>query len=181
MKNLALIGFSVVTMLVSCKCKKAVADAAPAEAVNMEVKPGETMPDNLVPVEKAAKPEEMKTIQESEVVEYEANTRGYFFKVRYAGGKIGFTRERDSDKMQMMELTKAQVEELNTLLGTVELTKLPDMKAPTEKRLYDGAAMANLKITKGGNEYNSQTFDHGAPPVPIDKFVKKLLSYVKEK
>jgi hypothetical protein len=45
---------------------------------------------------------------------------------------------------------------------------LKDLKIPTEKRFYDGAAIANLKIIyKGVNE--TPSFDHGSPPYEIKK------------
>jgi hypothetical protein len=59
MKNLVLLGFSVVTMFVSCKCKKATAEAASAETVVMEVKPGENMSEELTPATNATKAEEV--------------------------------------------------------------------------------------------------------------------------
>jgi hypothetical protein len=83
--------------------------------------------------------------------------------------------------MQKVQLTKAQADELNALLDEVEAAKLPELKAPTEKRFYDGAAMANIHITKKGKTYSSETFDHGFPPATIEKLVKKLLSYTEEK
>jgi hypothetical protein len=181
MKNLVLLGFSVVTMFVSCKCKKATAEAASAETVVMEVKPGENMSEELTPATNATKAEEATTVQVTDGLEYEANTRGYHLKVKYANGQLGYTRERDSDKMQKVQLTKAQADELNALLDEVEAAKLPELKAPTEKRFYDGAAMANIHITKKGKTYSSETFDHGFPPATIEKLVKKLLSYTEEK
>jgi hypothetical protein len=66
-------------------------------------------------------------------------------------------------------------------LGSFKAESVPTLKAPTEKRFYDGAAMANIHITKSGNTYSSETFDHGFPPASIEKFVKKLLSYTEEK
>lgn len=184
MKNLLLIGFSVVTMLVSCKCKKATTEIIPAETVAMEVKPGESMPDKLIPVDNTgnAVTKSDAVTQEHDVVEYEANSRGFFLKIRYSNGQLYYSKDRDSNKMQpLQQLTKNQVDELNALLSSVDAAKLPELKAPTEKRFYDGAAIGGLKIIKGGKEFNSQAFDHGAPPAPIEKFVEKLLSYTEEK
>ena len=170
MKNIALVGFSVFAMLISCKCKKATTDAASVEAeTNAVVKNTENA---MAGSDK---------IQEATAVEYEASSRGYFLKVKYTDGKLAFTQERDSDKMQFVALTKAQTDELNSLLNSFKVESLPELKAPTQKRLYDGAAMANIQITKSGNIYSSDTFDHGFPPASIEKFVKKLLSYTTEK
>ena len=170
MKNIALVGFSVFAMLISCKCKKVTTDVAAVEATaSAEVK----NPENTMNSSEKA--------QEAATVEYEANSRGYFLKVKYANGKLAFTNERDSDKMKEVALTKAQADELNSLLYSIKAESLPELKAPTEKRFYDGAAMANIHINKNGNVYSSDTFDHGFPPASIEQFVKKLLSYTKEK
>jgi hypothetical protein len=48
------------------------------------------------------------------------------------------------------------------------------LKAPSEKRFHDGAAMANLKIVHKEKTYQSKTFDHGTPPKEIEKLVKKI-------
>jgi hypothetical protein len=61
----------------------------------------------------------------------------------------------------------------------LDLDLLSQLKAPTEKRLFDGAAIANLKITKQGKTFESQSFDHGYPPAEIEKVVNKMLSFVK--
>jgi hypothetical protein len=45
--------------------------------------------------------------------------------------------------------------------------------------LFDGAASANLKITKQGKTAESPSFDHGYPPAAIEKIVNKMLSFVK--
>ena len=61
------------------------------------------------------------------------------------------------------------------------MEEIPNLKAPTEKRFHDGAAMANLKITYKGKTYESQTFDNGFPPEKIKNLVNTILSFSKEK
>jgi len=62
----------------------------------------------------------------------------------------------------------------------VSLEELPNLKSPTEKRFYDGAAVANLKITFKGKTYESVAFDHGNPPVEIEKLVTIVTDLAKE-
>ena len=57
----------------------------------------------------------------------------------------------------------------------VKLDSLATFKDPTQKRFYDGAAIANLKVTYKEKEYQSLDFDHGAPPVEIEKIVTKIV------
>jgi hypothetical protein len=62
----------------------------------------------------------------------------------------------------------------------MKLDSLPKLKAPTEKRFYDGAAIANFKITFKDSTYETTSFDHGFPPKEIKKFVNKINSFAKQ-
>ncbi|MDI9310094.1 MAG: hypothetical protein QM535_07760 [Limnohabitans sp.] len=116
------------------------------------------------------------------VVEYEALSRGMFLKVKYANGLVNVFNDRNnSEKSTSIQLTKVQADELNKLLGTIKPEKLETMQAPSQARLYDGAALANMTITTKGKTYSCPGFDHGQPPAGIEKFVKKLLSYTEKK
>ena len=109
--------------------------------------------------------------------EYEANTRGFYLKIKYSSGVLYFTNQRGSELFKSVSLTEAQTKELNQLLDGVVLESLPNLKDPSQKRFYDGAAIANLKITKSGKEFKTVDFDHGNPPAPIAKLIEKLVSY----
>jgi hypothetical protein len=65
------------------------------------------------------------------------------------------------------------------VVGKLDLEKLSTYEGPTQKRLYDGAAIANLKVTYKEKQYNSASFDHGNPPVEIEDFIKKVLFVAK--
>jgi hypothetical protein len=58
---------------------------------------------------------------------------------------------------------------------TIALDSLATYKDPTQKRFYDGAAIANLKVTYKEKEYQTLDFDHGFPPVEIEKLVNKIV------
>jgi hypothetical protein len=53
-------------------------------------------------------------------------------------------------------------------------------KSATEKRFYDGAAIATLKSRFKDETYKSPSFDHGFPK-NIEQFVNKINSFVKQK
>jgi len=161
MKSTLLTLFSVVVMITSCKCKKATNDV-------------------VVSSEKA--PQDTEVTQDNvAMVEYEANTRGYFLQLKYANDELLFTNQRDVTQLDKVVLTKEQITELNALLADVKPEALPGLKDPTQKRFYDGAAIAHLKITSGGKEFNTVDFDHGFPPAQIEKFINKLVSYTEQK
>jgi len=123
--------------------------------------------------------EESKQDMKSAVIEYTANTRGYFMKIALKDEKLMVTKDRSKGAVATaMKLSDADKKELVKAFQELNLEEIPDLKAPTEKRFYDGAAMADLVITYKDNTYKSQTFDHGNPPVEIEKFVNKLVSLV---
>ena len=73
-------------------------------------------------------------------------------------------------------MSEADKNELVEAFRELNLEEIPDLKPPTEKRFYDGAAMADLKIIYKDKTYQSQTFDHGNPPVEIERIVNKLVA-----
>jgi hypothetical protein len=112
---------------------------------------------------------EMKDIE----IQYEANTRGFYNKLILKNATISSTNDRDGKENPIVQKVsevdwKALIQELNK----VDLENLSNLKAPTEKRFYDGAAIANLKITYKGKIYQSSDFDHGFPPMQIKRVVE---------
>ena len=72
--------------------------------------------------------------------------------------------------------SEADWNNLMKVLKTVDVENIPSLKAPSEDRFFDGAAIGNLKITYNGTVYESQSFDHGNPPKEIATLVKEILS-----
>lgn len=118
---------------------------------------------------------------EAAVVEYTANTRGFYQKITVKNQMLTVSKDRDgNDKPVPTKISDADWKELVDCFKTVELDGLSKLKAPTEKRFHDGAAIANLKITFKDKPYQTTDFDDGFPPKEIKKFVNKLTSLVKE-
>ncbi|WP_413999679.1 hypothetical protein ACMDB5_03730 [Flavobacterium sp. W1B] len=115
------------------------------------------------------------------VIEYVANTRGFYQKIVIEEKKFSISRDRNqSEKPVATEISNADWNELITIFQEINLDEIPELKSPTEKRFYDGAAIANLKITYKGKTYESKSFDHGYPPVEIKKLVNKINSFAKQ-
>ncbi|MFT3794464.1 hypothetical protein [Flavobacterium sp.] len=115
------------------------------------------------------------------VVEYEANTRGFYQKITIKDQMVTNTRNRKSeDAPQAEKIADAKWKELISEFQKVDLKKLQDLKAPTEKRYYDGAAIANLRVTYQNKTYETTGFDHGQPPAEIAPLVNKILSLAKK-
>ena len=112
---------------------------------------------------------EMKDIE----IQYEANTRGFYNKLVLKNATISSTNDRDGKENPIVQnVSEVDWNALIQELNKVDLENLPNLKAPTEKRFYDGAAIANLKIIYKGNTYQTTDFDHGFPPMQIKRVVE---------
>lgn len=122
------------------------------------------------------------TLQESDKIEYEAFSRGFFKKIIFENNQVMVVSDRNNaDKGKVIMLSKEDISVFSKLLKEINLDGLQTLKAPTDKRLYDGAAHANLTITSKGKIYVGPGFDHGFPPAAIEKIVNKLLSFSEDK
>lgn len=189
MKSIPLVALLIFIMLLSCKCKKVPSDATVAqnEAVSTpsKIDAASVQPNvadaNTIPVQEdksSTSASDATQKQESGMIaEYEANTRGFFIKIKFANNQLTVYKERDNTESgKTVAITKEQAAELTSLLKAVNTESLPKLKWPTEKRYYDGAAHANLVVISNGKTYTGAGFDHGYPPKEIEKFVKKLVS-----
>ena len=112
---------------------------------------------------------EMKDIE----IQYEANTRGFYQKLVLKNATISSTNDREGKENPIVQkVSDADWNALKDEINKLDLENLPNLKAPTEKRFYDGAAIANLKITYKGKIYQSSDFDHGFPPMQIKRVVE---------
>ena len=109
-------------------------------------------------------------------IEYQATSRGYYLNINIQDEKLTMTRKRDGETKEYT-LTNQDWKELANLYKTVDLDKLSEYKDPTQKRFYDGAAIANLRVVYEGKTYETKGFDHGNPPVEIAAFVNKIVSF----
>lgn len=118
---------------------------------------------------------------ETAVIEYTAKTRGFYQKITIKNQTVTISKDRDgNDKPVPKKISDAEWKDLLDCFEKMELDSLPKLKAPTEKRFYDGAAIANLKITFKDKAYETDSFDHGFPPKEIKKFVNTITSLAKE-
>lgn len=61
-------------------------------------------------------------------------------------------------------------------IKTVDVENISNLKAPSDRRLFDGALIAKLIIYYDDEKYESASFDHGNPPKEIETLVKEILS-----
>lgn len=114
---------------------------------------------------------EMKDIE----IQYEANTRGFYQKLVIKKATISSTNDREGKENPIVQkISDADWKALKDEIIKLDLENLSNLKAPTEKRFYDGAAIANLKIIYNGKIYQSSDFDHGFPPMQIKRVVEMI-------
>lgn len=115
------------------------------------------------------------------VIEYTANTRGFYQKITIQNQTVSISKDRDGKDMPVQEkISDKDWNELVAEFQNVDLDGLPNLKAPTEKRFYDGAAIAELKISYKDKTYETTGFDHGFPPAEIEKLVTKINAFAKK-
>jgi hypothetical protein len=115
------------------------------------------------------------------VLEYTANTRGFYQKITIQDQMVTVSKDRSgNDKPVATKISDKDWKELVGYFESIELDNLATLKVPTEKRFHDGAAIANLKITYKEKDYQTEAFDHGYPPAAIKKIVDKLNTFAKK-
>lgn len=119
-----------------------------------------------------------KKIEAAQLI-YTANSRGFHQEIIIEKHYANIKNDRKGKAVQT-KIADADWKELVKLFQEVNLEKIKDLKSPTEKRFYDGAAIANLKINYEGKSYESQSFDHGFPPSEIKKIVTKINLFAKQ-
>ena len=124
---------------------------------------------------KGCSQDEKKDLANAEII-YTANTRGYYQKVTIHNQEITISKDRNEEGVgTTTKISEANWNELVLLFNKLDLEKLSSYEGPTQKRFYDGAAIANMKVSYKEKEYQTNDFDHGTPPLEIEYFVKKLL------
>jgi hypothetical protein len=115
------------------------------------------------------------------VSEYTANSRGFYQKITIQDQIVSISKDRSGNvKPIVTKISDNDWKELIGYLESIELDDLAGLKAPTEKRFYDGAAIANLEIIYKDKSYKTNSFDHGYPPESIKKIVNKINSFAKK-
>ena len=114
------------------------------------------------------------------VIDYTANARGYHLRITVTNQKAAISQGRGTENAVIeLAISDADWKELVGYIQQVNLKDLARLKDPTQKRFYDGAAIAHLKIRYKDTDYETIDFDHGNPPVAIEKLVNKLVALAK--
>lgn len=108
-------------------------------------------------------------------IRYETFSRGFAAMYVISPERISVTNGTFQKTTESRELTN---KEWNNLLASLKDLKIQDLETldpPTDGRMVDAAAQANLSITKNNNVFETKTFDHGSAPAPVEPLVKAIL------
>ncbi|NBL65055.1 hypothetical protein GV828_07560 [Flavobacterium sp. NST-5] len=117
---------------------------------------------------------ELQKESENISFEYEASTRGNYFKTLVKQDTV-FNIKGRNQVAELKDLPKKNWNSVLKKLSDVNVAKLNNLKAPSEKRFYDGAMMATFKVIYKNETYQVPVFDHGNPPKEIEKLVNEVL------
>lgn len=162
MKLFTLLATLVIT-ITSCNCQK------------KKLENASFAPPEVVETRDVSKQSDVPTIY------YEANTRGFFLAIKVENKTLSISKERDfKEYSDNKKLSDADWNEIFKLAKAVDLAKVKDLKWPTEKRYYDGAAHANIIFESNGVKYPANGFDHGFPPAEIEALVNKIVKLAEQ-
>jgi hypothetical protein len=116
------------------------------------------------------------------VLEYTASSRGFYQKITIENQKVTIEKDRGKKKKESIvtEISDKDWKELTKCFKTIPLDSLEMLKAPTQKRFHDGAAIAHFKVIYKDKTLETDAFDHGYPPEAIKKLVTKINSFAKK-
>ncbi|WP_130734882.1 hypothetical protein [Flavobacterium sp. J27] len=161
MKALTILSTLIITIS-SCNCqKKATETAMATDLEKMKTIPSENKETGV-------------THQTIPVLVYESMSRGYFKKITIENTIITVQNSRDEDP-KTKTLTTEEITAIEKAYNNIDVKELPNLKAPTEKRFYDGAPITNLEVRMSDHIYRSSDFDGGTPPVKIEDLVNTIL------
>ncbi len=109
-------------------------------------------------------------------VSYQAISRGFFKQLTFKNAHLLYSEDPNEKIVDTFKLATKEWNEILALSSKINLENIENLKAPTSKRLYDGAAHTNISIFNKSKRYVSPTFDEGYPPEEIKALVNKMLT-----
>ena len=107
-------------------------------------------------------------------LEYDEITRGSYLKISLTNNVALITEGRERATREVI-LPEDVVKQIGIVYNMIDVKQLPNLKAPTEKRFYDGAPTAQFKVIfSKDNIIESTGFDGGYPPSEIETIVNQI-------
>ncbi|MCI2229412.1 hypothetical protein MC378_09565 [Polaribacter sp. MSW13] len=109
-------------------------------------------------------------------VHFSAQNRGYSEIIDFSKNNLHLKTTREE---KTVVLSTKQLSSIQEALSEINLSEIASLKAPSEKRIYDGAMTAIIIIKKGNETFTSSGFDHDNPPKELTSLVSLLRTYLK--
>ena len=116
-----------------------------------------------------------KTSQEIEEVVFNAHTRGSSENITVVNYNVFHKTQKDS---KTHFINKDKRETLESIINKIDVSKIADLKAPSNKRMFDGALHASVSIKIGDKTYVSSSFDDNNPPAELKPLVDLLRRFI---
>ena len=116
--------------------------------------------------------------ENKEVLEitYEAQTRGHSETILYKQNTLVHKVNTSQKEHVLSDKNQKSLREVVSKIKVVEISKL---KAPSERRIFDGAMTTTISIKKGEKTYTSSSFDHDNPPKALKPLITLLKNFLK--
>jgi len=106
---------------------------------------------------------------------YETITRGSRANYTLTKEDIKVVKNLGDETKASKKMTSKDWDNLMERMEEIDVPKINQLKPPSDKRTFDGAAHAILTIKVGEKVYKSNSFDHGNPPAELKSLVKAIL------
>jgi len=116
-----------------------------------------------------------KEIEKTSSIEYSASSRGTYIQIIINKKAISTVSKRDGKPLRK-KCSTDDWERIINALKPIEIKNISELEPPSKDFQFDGAAIAQIKITHDNKAYETQPFDHGNPPKEIAELVKEILS-----
>ncbi|MGC1204377.1 MAG: META domain-containing protein [Flavobacteriaceae bacterium] len=108
-------------------------------------------------------------------IEYSTTSMNAYRQIILSKETVSKLQKRGS-KPTTKVCQKEDWDKITKAIKPIDMNTISLLEAPSKAFLFDGAAMAHLKISYKDSIYESPPFDHGNPPKDIEKLVKEILS-----
>ncbi len=108
---------------------------------------------------------------------FNAQTRGRLENITISD-KTVFYKTYNTSKT--FGIDSNQKKQLIDLIKKIDLQNISNLKAPSNKRAFDGALHATLSIKTESNNYISSQFDDDNPPKELKVLIDQIKTYCKE-
>jgi len=106
---------------------------------------------------------------------YETFTRGSSTMYKVSSGAVEITSTGINKSESSKKLSKEEWNDLLEKLQKVQVSKISQLKAPSDSRASDAALHAILSVRKNDTIYKTNSFDHGNPPAAVKPLVEAIL------